>query len=627
MKRLSGGLTFHDTDATVLQIGGTVTIQRAASSSGISTYRLYLSSGDCVKVGDAIANIQVSPGGGAPSCFEGISCSEITILQEQHNLYVISRGMDGYGNYEHAIIQVEGPGLVQFTRFETEQSYDTLRVDSAILSGTGLPFDVELGPGRKEIEWTSDFSIMGRGWALTFQSYSTFGDITYQLPGTAFPASANSMIAFSVTNGVEYTAACASTAVSDFAPPNQSPQDLWFVDENPTAGRVSGIITILQARSHTEVSEYRVYWGQNATTALPGVSVLLIMPATVAGTNLTVTLDETALPSNATHLLAFAASSQGESLSPASTLMMDYHPATSAPQDLNFTDVDESAGFVSGIAYGARASDESTIEEYKLYFSGGQAGPKISFIASAPANSATARPSCTGQTCSQINITEVLGSYQVSRGTSYGDNEYASIAITGPGRVRFTLFNTEENYDFLTIMGTPYHGSAPPNAPSGDIEIPPETHEITWRSDGSITTGGWVFFFESTSSGALSIPVPRSSIPAGANYLLLVSSSSGGEMAEGVSTPLLDYNPPNVVPQSVDCVDDDTSIGFIQGTCTVVRAADETNVVAYEIFFGNATNIMAALGSLGRTPLSGLTGLGGAFTCIFPQTVHCCLGS
>ena len=127
-----------------MQIGGTVTIQRAASSSGVSAYNLYLSSGACTAVGSAIANIPVSPGGG-PTCFEGSSCAMITILQETAGQWVISRGMDGYENHEHAIIQVEGPGLVHFTRFETERSYDILRVGSASFSGTTVPADVELG--------------------------------------------------------------------------------------------------------------------------------------------------------------------------------------------------------------------------------------------------------------------------------------------------------------------------------------------------------------------------------------------------------------------------------------------------------------------------------------------------
>ena len=382
-----------------------------------------------------------------------------------------------------------------------------------------------------------------RGWALSFQSYSTFGDISYSLPSTAFDGTVNSMIVFSVANGAEYTASCAATAVADFAPPNQSPQNLWFEDTNPSSGRVAGTVTILQARSHSGVSEYRVYWGQNSSTILPGSSVVLVVPATTAGTNLTVSLNETVLPTNATHLLAYSASSQGESVSGVSAEVIDYHPAQEGPQGLNFTDEDESAGYVSGTAYGIRAQDESTIEEYKLYFSSGQT--KISFIGSAPSTSILPRPTCSGITCSHITINEVAGAFQVSRG-SYDNEEFANMAITGPGRLRFTLFITEENYDFLTVMGTPYSGSGQPSGPPEEIYIPEGTHEITWRSDYSVTMSGWVFLYESASTSSLNIPVPRSAIPAGATDLLIVSSSSGGEMAQGATTPLVDYNPPQV---------------------------------------------------------------------------------
>ena len=96
--------------------------------------------------------------------------------------------------------------------------------------------------------------------------------------------------------------------------------------------------------------------------------------------------------------------------------------------------------------------------------------------------------------------------------------------------------------------------------------------------------------YESLVSNDVVIEVPQSAIPAGATDLLLVSNASGGEMSSGVTTPLVDYNPPTVVAEFIRCQDNDNTIGFIEGTCTVGRAADETGVSAYEIFWGNATH-------------------------------------
>ena len=600
---VSGGLTFQDTDPAAMQIGGTVTVQRAAATTGITAYNLYFSSGSsCDVVGSQITSLPVSPGGGGPLCIQGDTCSSITISEETPGTYAISRGMSGYQNFEHAIIELQGPGTVQFTRFDTEVGYDTLRVDEASFSGSNLPPTQVLGAGLKVIEWSSDLSVTQQGWALTWQPENTFGDIIYNLPsGTAIPSGASSMIVLSQTTTGENTAACASTELVDFAPPSVGAQALWFTDENPSAGLVAGLLTILQARSHDGVLEYRVYWGMNSTTPMAGSSVLFAVPATVAGTNLTVTLTATSLPGNASHLLVFAASSQGESASAASTEVMDYAPAQEGAQGVSFTDVDPRVEYVSGTAYLTRALDESTIEYYNLYFSSGQS--RISFIGFMQADSMTARPSCNGQSCGQISITEVAGKYEVSRGTSmYENNEYASIVVTGPGLVQFNFFNTENRYDTLTILGTDYSGTDVPE----EISMPTGSHEIIWRSDVSVTGAGWKFMYESLRLVNVGIEVLPSVLPAGATDLLVVSNSSGGEMASGVTTPLVDYNPPAVVPESVRCQDNDNSIGLIQGTCAVRRAADETGVSAYEIFWGNATHPLSA--SLGRLALADVTG-------------------
>ena len=190
---------------------------------------------------------------------------------------------------------------------------------------------------------------------------------------------------------------------------------------------------------------------------------------------------------------------------------------------------------------------------------------------------------------------------EVSRGTSYGNNEVASIAVTGPGVVKFTFFTTEAGYDFLTILGTAYSGSSMP----GDIEIPAGTHEIVWRSDGSVTTGGWIFRLESGASAILSVEVPQgTSIPRTADSLLVLTASEGGEMATGITIPLVDYNPPTIVPVSVQCEDTDPSIGVYTGFCNVRRAEVEVGVVSYDIYWGmNASHPIPGSPALGRAVL------------------------
>ena len=252
--------------------------------------------------------------------------------------------------------------------------------------------NLELGAGTKEIEWFSDFSVTRQGWSLYYQSYSTFGDIIYELPhGTAIPSGANSLIAFSQTSAGENTAACASTTLVDFAPPSGTAQGLWFEDENPSAGRVAGTLTILQARSNNGIgssSEYRIYWGMNSTSVLQGSKHVVCSDSLDTKHQLDRQLERDSADKCFTLARPSYADSQGQqALSSASTEVIDYAPAQQSAQSVSFTDVNPRVGEVSGTATIIRALDESTIDRYNLYFSSGQS--RISFIGFAPATNYT----------------------------------------------------------------------------------------------------------------------------------------------------------------------------------------------------------------------------------------------
>ena len=118
----------------------------------------------------------------APECVSGSTCSSISITEEGPGQFVISRGMDGYSNYEQAVIQFEGPAVIQFTDFDTEYGYDFLTVDGTRLSGSSgwsPPPDMQLSNGQKEITWSSDYSVVRNGWALVFHSTESSYFVSY----------------------------------------------------------------------------------------------------------------------------------------------------------------------------------------------------------------------------------------------------------------------------------------------------------------------------------------------------------------------------------------------------------------------------------------------------------------
>lgn len=83
-------------------------------------------------------------------------------------------------------------------------------------------------------------------------------------------------------------------------------------------------------------------------------------------------------------------------------------------------------------------------------------------------------------------------------------------------------------------------------------------------------------------------------LPSEATHLLVYTSFNGFEMFTGVSTLLVDYVPPAESPQSVSFKDIDATPGELQGTITVQRAADETGISGYRIYWGTSATTKAA---------------------------------
>ena len=63
--------------------------------------------------------------------------------------------------------------------------------------------------------------------------------------------------------------------------------------------------------------------------------------------------------------------------------MFDYEPAQDAATSITFVDVDAGEGLVAGTLFIGRASDESSVDFYNVYFSLGS--QKLDLIGSVPA--------------------------------------------------------------------------------------------------------------------------------------------------------------------------------------------------------------------------------------------------
>ena len=90
---------------------------------------------------------------------------------------------------------------------------------------------------------------------------------------------------------------------------------------------------------------------------------------------------------------------------------------------------------------------------------------------------------------------------------SYADDEHCTLQPVHGQPLRVQAFNTEEDYDFLTINGVRYSGSGGTDEHGNSIpeDIVPD-REITWSSDGSVGRSGWLICQESSRPHAPPFP-------------------------------------------------------------------------------------------------------------------------
>ena len=69
---------------------------------------------------------------------------------------------------------------------------------------------------------------------------------------------------------------------------------------------------------------------------------------------------------------------------------------------------------------------------------------------------------------------------------AHGNNEACTIHVDVAGTLTATQFDTEHEYDYVTIGEISYHGST---SPSG-VAVAAGSN-FTWRSDGSVVNAGW----------------------------------------------------------------------------------------------------------------------------------------
>eukprot|EP00931_Biecheleriopsis_adriatica_P004190 TRINITY_DN1058_c0_g1_i4.p1 TRINITY_DN1058_c0_g1~~TRINITY_DN1058_c0_g1_i4.p1 ORF type:complete len:875 (+),score=213.36 TRINITY_DN1058_c0_g1_i4:151-2625(+) len=308
---------------------------------------------------------------------------------------------------------------------------------------------------------------------------------------------------------------------------------------------------------------------------------------------LVVKLENLSIPQFAKSLAVVSAN--GDAKASASTAaaidIEDYGVPESGPEGVAWGgDEDGRAGYVAGSIKVKRASSESTITKYNIYWKdGSQRGellgtvPSVNFL----------RPSCEGD-CALLNQSQSDGTYHFHR-DAYNNDELAVISFSGPASVKITSFMTEKYYDYLEVAGQQITGTDL-DLPK-IVEVPAGPQMITWASDSSETEGGWTFELTQQSDTA-EFQLPATKPPSMEVEVLAAYGKT--ELLEPSTGRLSDFDatsmPPSAAfaPLAVNFEDTDVSQGFIRGDVEIIPAAvSDTGVVTfYHVFLTNAEGKM-----------------------------------
>ncbi|CAE8596639.1 unnamed protein product, partial [Polarella glacialis] len=365
----------------------------------------------------------------------------------------------------------------------------------------------------------------------------TGNDPRYDIPlDTAIPviggSAASHLLAYSA-NGQGDSATGTSVPLVDRHVPVQGPVAVNFQDTNYQHGKVGGQATITRASSESDVTDYALYWGTSANNSLLYIAILPKATSPLAYTF----ASGADFPATATHLLAFTMNADGiQNSRPAAVAVHDRGLPEEPAISVQFVDGDMGVGEISGIVTIERAVDEALITYYAVYYAQGPSGPLGSFVGSVAANGQNVTVLIPADTRPPVGY----GYLHVRTANADG---FMATGVSCPIVDRIVPTHTATSIDF-------YDQNVVLDQLGGLITVSPASDETLITRYGIYFADVWkqalVLIVELPQGMAeLNYTLPSMTRPAGAQYLLVLTGSADGFMANGLTALIED----RAVPQ------------------------------------------------------------------------------
>ncbi|MDX2469386.1 MAG: hypothetical protein QNL04_02285 [SAR324 cluster bacterium] len=356
----------------------------------------------------------------------------------------------------------------------------------------------------------------------------TGSDITYTFAAdTAVPSTATYFLVYTQNAKGEMTTGV-SLAIDDLVTPGIA-SSISFTDTDLNADAILGTVAIGMATDETDVASYVLYYGSAADTKLSGENAITTITKTGADLSyaLTATTANSTLPSGATHLLVFTTDGTTEQTTPKSVTLTDLGIPINASAGVSFTDTDQDTSELGGTVSITKATDETDITDYLLYW-GTSSSAKMTATAAITTVAATGgNVSYTIATNTPIpsGATHLLVFTQNAVGEMATGVSVAIVDVAVPVN-SVTTVCWDDTRGGGDIQGTVSITSA---ADESDIT----GYTLYWSTDGSTPVGTAVASQTAIgASSAISMYTFARMTPT-YTYFVVVSYNADGEMATG----------------------------------------------------------------------------------------------
>ncbi len=567
---------FTDSDMDGGEITGSFAITRASPETGITSYVLYWGDSATEKLANqnSIAEVEVTSGTGQLSYY--FVANNAVPIGATHIL-TFSKNSIGEMTTPRSLALID---LGVPTNAAASVSFTDSDATGGEITGT---FTISRALSESDLThyvmyWGSSATQKLAGYNAIETYAKTGNNIDHSFAANAqVPLGASYILVFTKNDDGEMNSPRAYE-IDDLGVPKFSAISLSFTDSDPDGGQVQGTVTISRASNETNITEYVVYFGSNATTKSGGSRETIAKGDANTDPTLTHTIAANTSLSGATHILVYTKNAQGEMATPRAMAITDLGVPTNASQGVTFNDIDFDAQQLAGTVTVSAATIASDITHYVLYWGSATTTKQDTtpiaslaktgalthtFVTNTPKPVAATHllvytKNADGEMATGVNV-EIIdkgASTHIAQSMSFIDSNTAGASITGT--LTFTGASNDDNITHYTL----YWGSNTTTKQSG-------TAVGTVAVNASLQ-----FTFSSTT------------VPSGATHFLLYSKYSDGESATALAIAIDDIGPPTNAAVGLSFTDTDQSPRQIADYLNITAPADISDLSHYVLYWG-----------------------------------------